>query len=537
MQTQSVQEAAAHPSTRWRSLSELLDSQARRTPSAPAVSFPTGHLSYGELAEGSMLAARRLRACGVGPGDRVGILLREGCVPYVTFGLGAMRLGAMCVPINARNKTHELSYVMEHAGPRVLITSSEFEEIVREAGLPEGCELLVLGDDGELGGQPDEAPAEEVAEIERGVAPDTRALLLYTSGTTANPKGVVHTHSTLIAVGYNTSERLELASEDRYWTALAMFHVGGWQVLASALAVGACFSHVGFYNAGSTLDQLERERVTVAMPAFELIWLGVLDHPRFGEADLSALRLVMNVGVPERMERMQQMLPQAVQVSMVGMTESAGSICIGSTKDSLYSRTHTSGRPLRGMEVRVSDPVTGEECPRGVPGELLFRGVTRFIEYFHDPTTTASVIDEEGWAHTGDLVRQEEDDTVAFMSRLKDMLKVGGENASAAEIEGYLITHPGVAVAAVVAAPDARYGEVPAAFVQKAPGSEVTEEELIDYCIGSIATYKVPRYVRFVDDFPVAASAKIQKFVLREQIEVELRESGITEAPKLVSRR
>ena len=370
MQSQSVQEAAAHPSTRWRSLSELLDSQAARTASAPAVSFPTGQLSYGELAAETQLAARRLRACGVGPGDRVGILLREGCVPYVTFGLGAMRLGAMCVPINARNKTHELSYVMQHADPRVLITSSEFEELVRDAGLPEGCELLVLGDDGELADQPDEVPAEEVAEIERGVDPDTRALLLYTSGTTANPKGVVHTHATLIAVGYNTSERLELASEDRYWTALAMFHVGGWQVLASALAVGACFSHVGFYNAGSTLDQLERERVTVAMPAFELIWMGVLDHPRFAEADLSALRLVMNVGVPERMERMQQMLPQAVQVSMVGMTESAGSICIGSIKDSLYSRTHTSGRPLRGMEVRVIDPATGEECPRGVPGEL-----------------------------------------------------------------------------------------------------------------------------------------------------------------------
>ena len=130
------------------------------------------------------------------------------------------------------------------------------------------------------------------------------------------------------------------------------------------------------------------------------------------------------------------------------------------------------------------DPATGEECPRGVPGELLFRGVTRFIEYYRDPATTASVIDDEGWAHTGDLVRQEEDDTVAFMSRLKDMLKVGGENASAAEIEGYLITHPGVAMAAVVAAPDARYGEVPAAFVQKAAGSDVTEEELIEYCIG-----------------------------------------------------
>ncbi len=138
MTSQSVQEAAAHPSTRWRSISELLDSQAARTPSAPVVSFPTGQLTYGELAEGTVRAARQLRAAGVGPGDRVGILLREGCVPYVTFGLGAMRLGGICVPINARNKTHELSYVMDHAGLRLLLTSAEYEDLVKEAGLPRG---------------------------------------------------------------------------------------------------------------------------------------------------------------------------------------------------------------------------------------------------------------------------------------------------------------------------------------------------------------------------------------------------------------
>jgi fatty-acyl-CoA synthase len=189
------------------------------------------------------------------------------------------------------------------------------------------------------------------------------------------------------------------------------------------------------------------------------------------------------------------------------------------------------------MEVRVIDPITGEECEPGIPGELLFRGVTRFTEYYRDPETTASVIDPEGWARTGDLVRREADGTVAFVSRLKDMLKVGGENASAAEIEGYLITHPAVAFAAVVAAPDARYGEVAAAFVVKTAGAEVSEEELIEYCMGSIATYKVPRYVRFVDEFPVSASQKIQKFVLRQQIEAELRERGVTEAPKFVSRR
>jgi fatty-acyl-CoA synthase len=220
------------------------------------------------------------------------------------------------------------------------------------------------------------------------------------------------------------------------------------------------------------------------------------------------------------------------------MTESCGSICIGSPTDSLHSRTHTSGRPLPGMEVRVIDPASGADCPPGVPGELLFRGVTRFAEYYRDPATTAAVIDSDGWMHTADLVRQEEDGTVAFVSRVKDMLKVGGENASAAEIEGYLITHPPVAVVAVVAAPDARYGEVACAFVQKMPGADVTEEELIEYCMGRIATFKVPRYVRFVDEFPISSgSQKIQKFALRERIEAELRERGISEAPKFVTPR
>ena len=182
------------------------------------------------------------------------------------------------------------------------------------------------------------------------------------------------------------------------------------------------------------------------------------------------------------------------------------------------------------------DPVTGAERPPGEPGEMLFRGVTRFAGYYRDPETTAAVVDEDGWVRTGDLVRREEDGTIAFVSRLKDMLKVGGENVSAAEIEGYLITHHDVSVAAVVGAPDARYGEVPAAFVQLQEGASLEEAELIDYCIGQIATFKVPRYIRFVNEFPATATAKIQKFVLRERIEAELRELGITEAPKLAPR-
>jgi fatty-acyl-CoA synthase len=527
---------AGHPSASRRSICSLLDRWAGESPEVAALSFPGAESSYAELRASSLEAARRLRAAGVEPGDRVAILLREASEPYVAYGLGAQRLGAICVPINARNKTHELAYVLGHSAPRLLITEPSFGELIEAAGLPEGCRAVVLGDEGDFASAAGEVTDAEIDELEARVGRDDPALLLYTSGTTANPKGCLHTHASLLAEGENCSGRIGLEAGERFWTPLAMFNVGGWQVLMSALTRGACASHVGFFDADTALDQLERERCTHAFPAFELIWLGVLEHPRFQDADLSALRVVINVGVPERMQRMQEMLPHVSQVSCLGMTESCGSLCIGRGSDSLHSRTHTSGHLLPGMEVRVVDPVTGAEQPPGQPGEMLFRGVTRFAGYYRDPETTAAVVDEDGWVSTGDLVRREEDGTIAFVSRLKDMLKVGGENVSAAEIEGYLITHPSVSVAAVVGAPDARYGEVPAAFVQLHGSASVEEQELIDYCIGNIATFKVPRYIRFVDEFPATATAKIQKFVLRERIESELKERGISEAPKLATR-
>ena len=526
---------AGHPSASRRSVCSLLDRWAAESPEAAALSFPTGESSHAELRESSLEAARRLRAGGVGPGDRVAILLREASEPYVAYGVGAMRLGAICVPINARNKTHELAYVLGHSAPRLLLTEPSFGELIDSAGLPEGCRAIVLGD-GDFVAAGDEITAAEVNELEEDVERDDPALLLYTSGTTANPKGCLHTHASLLAEGENCSGRIGLEAGERFWTPLAMFHVGGWQVLMSAFTRGACASHVGFFDAGTALGQLQRERCTHAFPAFELIWLGVLEHPDFPAADLSALRVVINVGVPERMRKMQELLPHVSQVSCLGMTESCGSLSIGRASDSLHSRTHTSGHLLPGMEVRVVDPVSGAEQAPGEPGEMLFRGVTSFAGYYRDPETTATVVDDEGWVRTGDLIRREEDGTIAFVSRLKDMLKVGGENVSAAEIEGYLITHPDVSVAAVVGAPDARYGEVPAAFVQLHKGASVDEQELIGYCLGNIATFKVPRYIRFVDEFPATATAKIQKFVLRERIDSELKERGISEAPKPVTR-
>jgi fatty-acyl-CoA synthase len=187
------------------------------------------------------------------------------------------------------------------------------------------------------------------------------------------------------------------------------------------------------------------------------------------------------------------------------------------------------------MQTRVVDPETGADLPPDTEGELLFRGSNAFDGYLHAPELTARCIDGDGWFHTGDVATQDSDGRVTFVSRLKDMLKVGGENVSAAEVESYLIGHPAVGIVQVVAAPDSYYVEVPAAFIQLKPGATATEDEIIDFCRGQIATFRIPRYVRFVDDWPMSGT-KIKKFELRERIADELRRRGITEAPRLTSR-
>lgn len=529
----SARQSDAHPSRRWRSVGDLLDRRAAETPDALALALPGNEVSYAQLARSSTLAARRLLGAGVRHGDRVGVLLREASAAYVANAIGALRIGALCVTVNARNRVRELEHVVRHSGMRLLLTSEEFREPAVEAIGAGACRVVILGADAAFDAGAARFGEHDVAASQARVRREDAALLLYTSGTTAEAKGCLHPHATMLAEGESCAERLRLSAGERFWTPLPLFHVGGWQVLMSTLSRGACFSHPGVFEAGAALEQLERERCAVAFPAFELIWMSVLEHPRFAEADLTALRAVMNVGVPERLLEMQQRTPRAIQVSCFGMTESFGSICIGALDDSLRSRTHSSGRPLPGIEVRVVAVEDGAEAPDGEPGELWFRGVTRFAGYYADPDATSAALDADGWYRSGDLVRREPDGSIVFVSRLKDMLKVGGENVSAADIEGYLLTHPAIATAAVVAARDARYGEVPAAFIQLAPARQVSEREVIEFCAGRIATYKVPRYVRVVERYPLTPTQKIQKHVLRERIERELNGRGVDAAPRI----
>jgi fatty-acyl-CoA synthase len=502
----------------------LVDNWARRTPDAPAAIFPAGTSTYAELAASSRRSAAALHAAGIRFGDRIGVLLLEGSERYLSLVLGAARLGAIAVPLNARFKTRELGYVMRHAGLKLLYTDASFASLVRDSEPPQDCTVVVAEDDAAFW-VPDDAPEVEVSAGDPG-------LMLYTSGTTANPKGCVHSHRAMVCEGDGFAERCAVTADDRFWTPLPFFHIGGWCTAYTAFARGAALVHVGLFEAGAAVEQLSDTRATIAFPAFETIWLHVLQHPRFPAADVSALRLVLNVGVPERLRMMQEMLPSAPQVSCTGSTEAGGFLCVGKATDSLHSRTHTNGRPLIGMEIRVIDHESGAETPVGGVGELQFRGPMRFLYYHDDPEATAATIDAEGYFHTGDLVSREPDGAVGYVGRIKDMLKVGGENVAAAEIESFLLLHPAVHMCQVVGAPDARYAEVPAAFVILKPGMEATEQELIEHCLGEIATFKVPRYVRFVEEWPMSGT-KIQKFKLRERIVEELAAAGITEAPRM----
>jgi fatty-acyl-CoA synthase len=413
----------------------------------------------------------------------------------------------------------------------LLVIDPSHTELTVEADV--ACRIAALdGDD--LAALGDPGPVGPVDQATSALIPEQHSVLLYTSGTTSSPKGALHSHASLVSEGRNVTGRLGLNARDRFWTPLPLFHCGGYCTMVGSWAAGATFVHPGAFDAGVALDQLEGERATHAFPAFETIWLAVLDHPRYETSDLSELGIVVNVGVPERLRRMQERM-DAIQISSFGSTETCGFMCLGLADDPLDVRVTTSGTPLPGMELRIVDPETGEDLGPDEVGEALFRGVTCFTGYHRDPEYTAKVIDADGWFHSGDLLSCDATGRVSFRGRVKDMLKVGGENVSPAEIEDFLATHPAVQIVQVVGARDARYIEVPAAFVQLAPGANVTEQELIDMCLGVVSTFKVPRYVRFVDEWPMSGT-KVQKFRLREAIERELDEAGIAEAPRLSSR-
>jgi acyl-CoA synthetase (AMP-forming)/AMP-acid ligase II len=350
------------------------------------------------------------------------------------------------------------------------------------------------------------------------------ALMLYTSGTTSNPKGCLLTHEAQvrnsIALGRH---RYRLTSEDRFWSPLPMFHIAAILPLVATFDVGATYVTMQYFDAGIGLKMLEEERVTVTFPSFVTIMSDLIHHPDFARTDLSRMRLMnSNFGVqpPAIRDAFLKQMPHTIYVGTFGMTETAGTVTTSRLDDPLDERVGRLGKPLPGLKVRIVGPDGGDVTP-GERGEVLVKGPNLLEGYYKDAEKTAAALDKNGWYHTGDVGSIDAAGTMMFHGRLKDMLKVGGENVAAAEVEGCLARHPAVRLAQIVGIPDPRLQEVVAAFVEVEPGSEVTEQELIDFCRKEIAGFKVPRYVRFVAEWPMSTS-KIQKFRLRDRLLEEL---------------
>ena len=543
------------------SLGDLMDMQAEKYGDKDAIVFPEGRYSYQDIAMYAQNISKALLALGVEPGDRVGYFLQE-CIDTIGIIIGAAKIGAITAPINSRFKTTELEQVIVHAGMKVIFTSSpavatDFNGLINETfpqiaesasknlDFPEAPELeaLITLDDIERPGTFNLSDVDEmaltisdeaVAARQAGVRVRDTAIIMYTSGTTAMPKGAMLSHESFSRYASSVKERMVLTEDDIFWAALPMFHIGGVAFVLASLFVGSTFIHTGNYNPDVALQQIRDERPTVVLPAFETIWVPVVNHPDREEDDFDSVRVVMVVGVPERLRQFQEQTPHAPILNCFGQTEVCAFLSLSELDDEPELRFTKGGFPMPGMEAEVHDPDTGEVLPNGSVGELWYRGPNMFDGYFRDQELTEEVFDERGFFKTGDICEIDSDGRVTFVSRLKDMLKVGGENVSAAEVEGYLITHPAIALAQVVSAPDERYVEVPAAYIQLKPDMDATEEEIIEFCKGKIATYRIPRYVRFVDDWPMSGT-KIKKIVLREMIASELKSKGITQADKITS--
>ena len=535
-------------------MGDLLLSAADRYPDTLALVFPDARYTYQELAAQALRRARSLQALGVKPRDHVGILMHT-CPAFVEIFFAAALCGAVVVPINARYRSHELAYVMANGDIATLVTTDAVAEQVsfverlsgalpglaaqadprrlRLAGTPTLRNIVLMGKTSSPGFLPqsefddlaDTIPERDVHLARLGVRVRDVGLMLYTSGTTANPKGCLITHEAQvrnsIALGRH---RYRLTHEDRFWSPLPMFHIASVLPMLAIFDVGGTYLTMSYFDAGIALDMLERYEVTATYPCFVTIMQGLIYHPNFTRTNLSRIKLMNSnfaVQPPAVAESIMRAMPQALQVGSFGMTETAGTVCTGSPEEAESLRITRLGKPLPGLEVRIVEPESGHEAPTGQRGEVLVRGYSLLEGYHKDAEKTAQAIDREGWFHTGDIGSLDEHGTIMFHGRYKDMLKVGGENVAAAEIEALLGRHPAVKLAQVVGIPDAKYAEVPAAFVELKPGSSATEAELVSFCKHEVAAFKVPRVVRFIDDWPMSSS-KIQKFRLRETLIAEL---------------
>ena len=531
-------------------LGDLLLGAARRWPEREFIVLPDARFTYSDMAERVIRRARGLMALGTRPGDHVGIFLPT-CIEFTEALFAIALAGAVPVLINARYRGAELRYLIENSDSVAVLTTGRvadgvnllerLNEEIGDAGstqdppqldvpgLPMLRRIITMTGDapGALGSDAldrlaEQVPVEAVHERRSRVRVRDTGLILYTSGTTSNPKGCLLSHEAIVRNGQELGRRYDMTGEDRFWSPLAMYHIGAIMPITAVLAVGGTYLTTPYFDAGRALRMLEDEKVTINYVCFWTMLADLMNHPDFATTDLSATRL-MNSNLALQPEALQEQLaramPHAVQVSTYGLTEAAGTVSTNGGNDSYKARTTRLGSPLRGVGVRIVD-AEDRDAPAGEHGEIIVNGYGIIDGYYKGAEKTEAAL-RGGWLHTGDIGSLDEAGDVMFHGRVKDMLKVGGENVAALEVEAFIGDHPAVKLCQVVGCPDSRLVEVPAAFVELKPDATANEDDIIAFCRNRIASFKVPRHVRFVTEWPMGAS-KIQKFKLRDGLIAEL---------------
>jgi fatty-acyl-CoA synthase len=518
---------------RSRTIPSLLTEIAALGPTHSAILDGPRQWTYAEWVHDVNLAARALLACGIGHGDRVGILAGNRA-EWLIVDLAAMSIGAIAVGLNTWSSARELAYQLEHAAVKLLVMEPRFRErdfmaLLHEArGLAHGFPALACAitlDGAPLPGQPtydeflqraDLVTARQLTAALARVSPADIACLLYTSGSTALPKGVPLQHGGLIENMWEIGERQQLKAADRLWLAVSLF----WS-LASVNALFAVLTHGGsivlqhHFDAGEALSLIEQARCTVFYGTPNMA-LALAEHPTRAARDLSSLRTGVTIGTPAQVRRVAAL--GATQICNVyGLTETYGNSTVAAADLPLERRVETVGQPLSGNTIRILDPTTGLDHATGLSGEIIIRGNV-MPGYWQDPTRTAEAFTGDGWFRTGDLGFLDADGFLYYRGRLKEMVKTGGINVAPAEVEEVLAAHPAVELAFVTGIPDDRLDEALATVIVPRRGQSVDEATLREYCRGILAAYKLPRHFRFVDAgaLPLTTTGKLQRNRLPE---------------------
>ena len=528
----------------------LVDAAANRFGDAEALVDGDVRLSFRELASEVRAAAKGFLAAGVTRGDRVAIWAPN-MWEWVVAAFGAQTAGAAIVPLNTRFKGHEAADILLRSRAKVLccvngflandypamlaatgIDLPDLEYIVEFRSATSPTREVVPGHDGhdltrtprrqgweEFVGAGSSVTDTQVDAAAEAVLPSDLSDIIFTSGTTGRPKGVMCSHYQTIKAFKAWTEVIGLAEGDRYLIVNPFFHTFGYKAgFLSCLIRGATIIPEPVFDVDTVLTKTAAERVSM-LPGPPTLYLSILAHPNRGDYDLSTLRLAVTgaAAIPvEMIRRMREELTFTTIVTGYGLTESTGVISMCRAGDDPEVIALTSGRAIPEVEMRVVDD-DNVEVPAGQPGEVVARGYNIMQGYLDDPVATAEAIDADGWLHTGDIGCVDEAGYVRITDRKKDMFIVGGFNAYPAEIENALLSYPGVAQVAVVGVPDDRMGEVGAAYVITRPGESVEPEAMIAWARERMANYKVPRFVRLVDSLPMNATGKVLKYELRQR--------------------